>query len=151
MLTSTLNAKRVTRFYVLIYLLLSFSSANASLWCQGAEGHSRLESNPVGKCWTACQPVADELRHNEVTADIGVFWSAQGNDCLDSPVYSSVITPSNRTSPLNKISENDIDPIHLSLIPAPNSGNARFFNLISSSQLPHPQALTALRKVVLLH
>ncbi|MDA3904222.1 MAG: hypothetical protein PF441_12345 [Desulfuromusa sp.] len=150
MLTHTLHAKWITRFFVLIYLLLSFSTANASFWCQRVESHSHLEFNPVGQCWAVCHTIDDELQQSEKVAQTGLFLSVVEEDCLDSPVYSSVITPSNRTSPLSKMTATDIDQTHLPFIPAQKSGVARFANLSLASQLPPPQAVMALRTVILL-
>ncbi len=151
MLTRTLHTKGVTQFFVLIYLLLSFSTANASFWCQGMESSFRLESNPVGKCWTACPPVDDELQYSEETTRTGVFLSVAEDVCFDFPVCSSVLPPQNRNSPASKFSATDIDPINLLFIPSHSLGAARFANPTLTFPLLPPQALTALRTVVLLH
>lgn len=150
MLTRTLHTKWFTRFFLLIYLLLSFSTANASFWCQGAENTSRLEFNSFGQCFNNCQPVDDESQHGEKATTTGVFWSALVWDCFDSPVYSSIITPSNRTSPLSKIAAPDIASVNSSFIPAQIIVAARYANLTFATQLPTPHALTTLRTVVLL-
>jgi len=151
MLTNTLHTTWITRFFVLIYLLISVSPANASFWCQESGSFSHLESNPVGKCWAVSPLEENELLCCEKITKPGVFLSVQEDDCIDSPVYSSVLTPSNRTSPLSKITTTDITLITLSFNPSKDSGVARFANPTLASQLPHPQALTALRTVILRH
>ena len=151
MLTSTLHTTWITRFFVLIYLLISVSTANASFWCHDSDSTSHLESNPVGECWAVSPLEEDEFLCCEAITKTGVFLSVQGESCFDYPVYSSVLTPSNRTSPLSKIATTDIALINLSFIPSKDSGVARFANLILASQLPRPQSLTALRTVILLH
>ncbi|MDX2496164.1 MAG: hypothetical protein QNK27_14480, partial [Desulfuromusa sp.] len=129
MLTSTLHTTWVTRFFVLVYLLISVSTANASFWCQKSDGSSHLESNPVGECWTVSPLVEDELLCCGESSQPGVFLSVQGDDCFDSPVYSSVITPSNRNSPRSKIATTDIDLFNLPFVPTNSVGIARFANL----------------------
>lgn len=151
MLTSTRHTMWIARFFVLIYLLVSIGTANASFWCQEPESTSHLESNPVGECWTAPPFEVDELLCCEEITKPGVFLSVQEEDCFDYPVYSSVLTPSNRTSPLSKIATIDTVLITQPFISSKDSGIARFANLALASQLPHPQALVALRTVVLLH
>ena len=151
MLTSILQTTWITRFFVLIYLLISVSTTNASFWCQEPESTSHLESNPVGECWAVSPLEEDELLCCEEITEPGVFLSAQGESCFDYPVYSSVLTPSNRTSPLSKIATTDIALITLSFIPSTDSGVARFANLTLASQLPRPHSLTALRTVILRH
>ena len=151
MLTNTLHTTWITRFFVLIYLLISVSNANASFWCQESGSSSHLESNPAGECWTVSPLEDDERLCCEETTKPGVFLSVQEDDCFDSPVYSSVLTPSNRMSPLSKIATTDIALTTLPFIHSNDSGIAHFANLTLASQLPHHQALTALRTVVLLH
>jgi hypothetical protein len=150
MLANTLHKKWLTRFFVLIYLLLSFSIANASFWCHGQEDSLRLEFNPSGQCWTSSNSVDDDPQHSEKTATTDPFWSALGGGCFDSPAYSSVITPSNRTSPLPKISTAN-SAIPLSFNPACTSEAMRLASVTVRSQLPTPQVLQTLRTVVLLH
>lgn len=148
MSTSTLHTTWVTRFFVLIYLLISVSTANASFWCQDSGGSSHLETNPVGECWDA--PEKNEIQCCEVATGSGVFLSVPGDDCFDSPVHSSVVTSANRTSPLSKITATDLAPINLQHISAKSSGATRFSDLPLASDLPLPQILTALRTVILL-
>lgn len=151
MLTSTLHTTWLTRFFMLIYLLISVSTANASFWCQEAESTSHLELNPVGECWVISPLEKEELPCCEKTTQPGVFLSGQEEDCFDYPVHSSVLTPSNRTSPLSKIATIDIALKSLPFVPSKDSRSARLANLTLASQLPHPQALTALRTVILRH
>lgn len=151
MLTSTLHTRWVTRFFVLIYLLISVSTAHSSFWCHASECSSHLESNPIGECWVFPSLGEDELQCCEEITESGAFLSAQGEDCFDSPVYSSVITSANRTSPLSKITATDLDPLNPHHIPAKSSGTALIADLPITSKLPLTQILTALRSVILLH
>ncbi len=148
MLTSTLHTTWVTRFFVLIYLVISVSTANASFWCHASGSSSHLESNPIGECWASPPFGEDEFQCCEETTE---FLSVQGEDCFDSPVHSLVITPANRTSPLSKITATDLDPINPHHIPVKSSGTALIADLSIVSTLPHSQILTALRTVILLH
>lgn len=151
MLANTLHTTWGMRFFVLIYLLISVSTSHASFWCHDSESSSHLESNPIGECWAVTPLEEDELLCCEVMTIPGVFLSVQGGDCFDSPVYSSTLTPSNRTSPLSKIATTDIVLIIRPFISFKDSGGARFSPLNLVSQLPHPQALSDLRTVILRH
>ena len=145
MLTSTLHTKWVTRYFVLIYLLINVSTANAYFWCQDSGSSSHLESNPVGECWALPPLGADEFQCCEEITELGEFLSVQGEDCFDSPVHSSVVTSANRTSPLSKITATDLAPINPHHISVKSSGAARVADLSIASMLPLPQILTALR------
>ncbi len=151
MLTSSLHTKWIMRFFLMIYLLLSFSTANASFWCLDEESSSHLESSPIGKCWTNCPPDTDANLQAIVTTQAAVFSSEQGEDCLDSPVHSSALTSSQRTSTPNKVFTNDFDKDDLPHIPNLSVEGTRFANLSLPTHLPTPQTLKALRTVVLLH
>lgn len=151
MLISSLHAKWITRFVVLIYLFLSFSPANASFWCQDEGSSSHLESSPIGKCWTNCPPDTDITQQAPVTTQTAVFSSGQGDDCLDSPVYTSVLTSSSRETSLNRIFETNFDTINLPRIPNLSVEVSRFTNPSLPAHLLVSQTLKALRTVVLLH
>lgn len=151
MLTSSLHTRWITRFFVLIYLLLSFSTANASFWCLEEESSSHLESSPIGKCWTNCPPDSDATQKASVITQTAVYLSEQEEDCLDSPVYTSALTSSQRTSTPNRILATDFDTHDLLHIPNLSLEATRFAYLSLPSQLPAPQTLKALRTVVLLH
>ncbi len=151
MLTSTIHTRWIARLFVLIYLLISVSTANACFWCQGTENTSHLELNPVGSCWALPALEDDELSCCKEITKQGVSLSVPEEACFDYPVYSSVLIPSNRTSPLSKITALDITLTPLPSTPCKPSGIARFANLTHASQLPHHQALTAMRTVILLH
>ncbi len=145
------HRKWVTWTFVLIYLLLSTRTGNASFWCQGTENSSHLESNPVGECWTVCHPEEEDHPSSDDASRAEVAVSAIVDDCFDSPVYFSAITHSTQTDPKHKIDVSEIGSIGLTFIPANSSWDARFAALLRASQLPPPQALMALRAVVLLH
>ena len=151
MLTNSLHTKWIMRFFVLIYLLLSFSTANASFWCLDEESSSHLESSPIGKCWTNCPPDTDANQQAIVTTQAAVFSSEQGEDCLDSPVHTSALTSSQRTSTPSKVLATDFDTDDLTHIPNLNVEGTRFTNLSLPTHLPTPQTLKAQRTVVLLH
>jgi len=150
MLANTLHTKWVTQFLVLLYLLITVTTANGSFWCQESGNPSHLESNPAGECWDLSPSEEDKPVCCEEIITPGVFLSVQEEDCFDSPAYSSILTRSNRTSPLSKISITDTVSIAQPFNPSTDSGIARFANLTPASQLPPPQALTVLRTVILL-
>src|SRR6056297_2122149 len=131
---TTIYKKWLTRLFVLIYLLLGLSTANASFWCHEEENFSRLEFNSIGQCWTSCNRVDDNLPHSEETATTESLLSALGMDCLDTPVYSSTITRSNRSSALSKTAPVNRDVLHLSSHPAHNPDPARLTSLTSASR-----------------
>jgi hypothetical protein len=151
MLTSSLHTKWIMRFFVMIYLLLSFSTANASFWCLDEESSSHLESNPIGRCWTDCLPNTDTTQQTTLTTQTAVFSSGQEDECLDSPVYTSALTSSQRTSTPNKVFATDFDTDDLHHIPNLSVEVTRFANLSLPTHLPAPQTIKALRTVVLLH
>lgn len=152
MLTATLHKRWLTRFFVLSYLLLSLGTANASFWCHEEENSSRLEFNLTGRCWTSCNTLEEDFPYSgEAAAAAATLGSAVGVDCLDTPVHSSTITRSNRTSPLNKIAPANIAAHHPSYNPAHLAEPAYFTGINSAAQLPTPQGLTTLSTVVLLH
>ena len=151
MLKSSLHVKLITRFFVLIYLLLSFSTAHASFWCLDEESSPHLESSPIGKCWTNCPGNTDAGRQSIVTTQAAVFLSEQVDDCLDSPAYTSAVTSSHRTNTPNRIFATDFDTVTLSSISAPGLEVTRFANLSRPADLPIPQKIKVLRTVILLH
>lgn len=151
MLATTLHIKWVTRLFVLTYLLLSISTANASFWCHGAKNSSHLESNPIGKCWNLCYLENDSPQQRVESTQTEVFLSVPGDDCFDSPVCSPVLTSSNRPNTLSRVVAANFDSANLPFISDPTSGVTRFSNLGLPSQLPTPQTLRALRTVVLLY
>ena len=149
--TCSLHTKWITRLFVLIYLLLSLSTANASFWCHDEERSSHLESNPIGKCWTNCPPDTDATQLTSATTQSAVFSSEQGDDCLDSPVYTSALTSSHRTNAPTRILATDYDTINLPHIPNLSIEVTHFANLNLPAHLSVPQTIKALRTVVLLH
>lgn len=151
MLTNSLHTKWIMRFFVMIYLLFSFSTANASFWCLDEENSAHLESTPIGKCWTNCPPNSDTTRQTTVTTQIAISTSGQGGECLDSLVYPSALTSSHRTSTLNKVLATDFSTDDLPHIPNLNAAVTSFANLSISTYLPAPQTIKTLRTVVLLH
>ena len=150
MLTSSLHAKWITRFFLLVYLLLALSTANASFWCQDEKSSFHLESNPIGKCWTNDHLNTDATQQTVPTQST-VFSSEPGEDCIDSPVYSSALTSSHRTNSLNRVHATAFDTINIPHIPALSLKVTRYANLSRPARLPAPQTLKALRTVVLLH
>ncbi|HMB15587.1 MAG TPA: hypothetical protein VKN62_04655 [Pelovirga sp.] len=135
----------------MIYLLLSFSTANASFWCLDEESYSHLESSPIGKCWINCLSDTDANQQAIENTQSTLFSAEQEEDCLDSPVYSSALTSSDRTSTPNKILAINLDFFNSLRIPSLGIKNQRFTNLSLSTHLPAPQAIKTLRTVVLLH
>ncbi len=150
MLISTLHSRWFRRIFVLIYLLLSFSTVNASFWCQDEQNSLHLESSPIGKCWIDCDPKEPTLHQEVEPATAQLFWTISEGDCLDSPAFSSALTSSLRTNSPNKVAILDIDSI-FPLIGNPDLEVSGSVNQHLSYQLPTTQILAALSTVVLLH
>lgn len=149
MLTSVLQKKRIMRLMALIYLFLSFGTVNATFWCQADENFSHLELNPIGKCWVNCVSDSAEFQQG-LTIPQSTSFSLQGDDCLDSPVFTSVLPTSKPTDLLNKSLASSFATTHL---PHISELNLEIKGLVNHSllvYLPEPQTLTALRTVVLL-
>ncbi len=151
MISCTLHTLKLTRLMVLVCLLISVSSANASFWCQKADSSSHLESNLLGQCWPPSPYNEDELHCCDRSTESPVTLSVHGDGCFDSPVFTSVITPSNRMSPTSKMTPTDTDLFDLPFIPTSSAGDAVFSSQAPAQQLPSHQALTALRTVILRH
>ncbi|SEA48614.1 hypothetical protein SAMN05660420_02255 [Desulfuromusa kysingii] len=151
MLINILQATWIARSFMLIFLLISASTTHASFWCHEPGRTAHLMSNPVGECWAASSHAESELRCADKITETSVFFSTDEDDCIDSPVCSSVLTSSNRTSPLSKITTSDIALIATRFNNPTASGIVSFSHLPLASRLPHPQALTALRTVILRH
>ena len=147
----TLQTKWIARPFLLIYFLLSISTANASFLCQGAEASSHLEFNPVGQCLTACQPEAEQQKFNQALPKARAALCKPIAQCSDSPVNFSAISPIHQFKQRSKLAAIDIDPFNSSLPATTQSGFSRANGSTIVSQLPQPQALTALRTVILLH
>jgi hypothetical protein len=128
MLASTLHTKWVTRLFVLIYLLLSFSTANAFYWCKEEASSSHLETNPIGQCWTDCSSNATAFQQNLETTQTEAFSPVPGAGCLDSPVSASLLTSSNRMSPLNRLFATPFYSVNFLHNPALGLGEKRFVN-----------------------
>lgn len=151
MISCTLHTLKATRLLVLICLLISVSSANASFWCQKSDNSSHLESNLLGQCWTPSPLNEDELQCCDRSTEKPVTLSVHDDGCFDSPVFTSVITPSNRMSPPSKMTPTESVLFGLPFIPTTNAGVAAFARQAPAQQLPSHQALTALRTVILRH
>lgn len=147
MLINTLHTRWVTRLFVLIYLLLSFSTANAAFWCLDEQSSPHLETSPIGKCWTDCDPEDPALQSSKAE----LLWKSSENDCLDSPAYSSALTSMSRTISPNRIAALDTDSINPPDIFNQSLEASLFASLTLPAQLPTTQTLAALRTVVLLH
>ncbi len=151
MLATTLHTKWLTRLFVLTYLLLSISPANASFWCHGAQSASHLDTNPIGQCWTPCDQEDDAPQQRGEATQAEVFLSAAGDDCFDSPVCSPALTSSNRPNMPSRVVAAHFDATNLPFLSDLSSGVTRFSSLNLPAQLPTPQTLRFLRTVVLLH
>lgn len=149
MSTNSLHTKWVARFFVLIYLLLITSTGNAFFWCKDVKSNAHLESSLSGTCWMPCSSEQKEPQSDEQTSNESVVFSLDMSDCIDSPVCSSVLAPSNQKSPKNKATETDISTPNSSSLLAKclssNPGTPSF-----AHHLPPRQALTALRTVIIL-
>ena len=132
---------------MLIYLMMSFSTANASFWCLEEQSSPHLQSSPIGKCWTDCDPENPTLQ----PAKGELAWTTSEEDCLDSPVHSSALTSTLRINSLNRIAAVDIDSIYPPIIVNMELGDSRIINSNFHSRLPTSQSLEALRTVIFLH
>ncbi|MBW6510363.1 MAG: hypothetical protein K0A94_12575 [Desulfuromonadales bacterium] len=135
---------------VLIYLMLSFGSANAAFWCQADENSSHLEVNPVGKCWINCSPDSAVLQPGlAIPQSAGLFFSLD-DQCLDSPVFTAARPTSKPTNLLNKNVPSSFDTSYLPCTPKLNVGIRHLANHNRPGYLPEAQPLKVLRTVVLL-
>ena len=150
MLTRALQTKGIMQLMVLIYLLLSFGTANAAFWCHTDEDSSHLKVNPIGKCWVNCSPESELLQQGLKIPQSANFSFSQGDDCLDSPVFTSALPSSKPTDLLNKNLASSFDTIYLPYTPELNLGITHLANHIMPGYLPESQTLKVLRTVVLL-
>jgi hypothetical protein len=146
MLTSALQTKWILRLMALIYLLLSFGTANATFWCQADEKSPHLELNPIGQCSSD----TGDSRHGLKTLEAESVSSLPGEDCLDSPVFTSTLPTSKPTSLLNKAPVDSFCTISLPHILELSLELQGLVNHSLSACLPEIQPLKALRTVVLL-
>ncbi len=151
MLTNALQKKWIMQLMVLIYLLLSFGTANAAFWCHADENSSHLKVSPVGKCWVSCSPDSELLQQGSTITQPTGLSSSPGDDCLDSPVFTSALPTSKLSDLLDSNVASSFDTSYLSHIPELNLGAA----LLTSHnppgyRLPEYQRLQVLRTVVLL-
>lgn len=99
MLTSVLQKKWIMLLMVLIYLLLSFGTANATFWCHSDEDSSHLKVNPIGKCLVNCSADSELPQQGSKIPQSASLSFSLGDDCLDSPVLTSTL-PSPKLSDL---------------------------------------------------
>lgn len=151
MLINSLHKRWVMRFFVLIYLLLSFSTASASFWCHGEQRSSYLESGPVGRCWTACGSEGVRLKDHTELNKAELSRMMPGDDCLDLQVYSSALTSSTRSNVPHRIVVLDIDPADYPFVTLPGFEASPVIKQSIPSRLPPTQTSAALRTIVLLH
>ncbi len=151
MLTSALQTKWIIQLMVLIYMLLSLGTANAVFWCHTDENSSHLKVNPIGKCWVNCSPDSELLHHASKIPQSASLSFSLGDDCLDSPVFTSALPSSKSTDLLNKNLASSFDTIYYHRTPELNSGIKHLANHLLSGYSPDSQTLKALRTVVLLH
>jgi hypothetical protein len=130
----------------LIYLLLSFGTANATFWCQADEKTPHLELNPIGQCSSD----AGDYRHGLKTLEAEAVSSLPGEDCLDSPVFTSTLPTSKPASLLNKTPADSFCPTNLPHILELSLEMRGLAKHSLSARLPEPHPLKALRTVVLL-
>ncbi|MFO7766588.1 MAG: hypothetical protein R6V33_09170 [Pelovirga sp.] len=150
MLTSALQKKWIMQFMVLIYLLLSFGTANAVFWCHADENSSHLKLNPIGKCWVKCSSDSELLQQGSEIPQSASLSFSPGDDCLDSPVFTSALPASKLSEPVNKNLSTSFDTTYLSHTPELNLGLAQLAKLNLPGYLPEYETLQVLRTVVLL-
>lgn len=150
MLTRALQTKWILRLMVMVYLLLSFGTANATFWCHSDENSSHLELNPAGKCWDICSPDTGEFQQGLKTLKTEGISSLPENDCLDTPVLTSTLPTSKPTSLLNTSPTSSFGTTNISHILALNLEFKGLVKHSLSAHLPEPHTLKVLRTVVLL-
>jgi len=150
MLTSALQKKWIMQLMVLIYLLLSFSAANATFWCQTDENPPQLEVNPIGQCQVKCSSDSELLQQRSKISQSASPFFLQVEDCLDSPALTSTLPSSKSTDLLKKNPASPFDTTYLPHIPELNLGMTHLASRILPGNLLELQRLKVLRTVVLL-
>jgi hypothetical protein len=150
MLTSALQKKWIMQLMLLIYLLLSFGTANAAFWCHADENSSHLKVNPIGKCWVNCSADSELLQQDSKIPQSSSLSFPLDDDCLDSPVFTSALPASKLSDLLNKNFVTSFDTTYLSHTPELNFGVTHLANHNLPGYLPEYQTLKVLRTVVLL-
>lgn len=150
MLTSTLQKKWIMQLMVLIYLLLSFGTANAAFWCHSDEDSSHLKVNPIGKCLVNCSADSELPQQDSKIPQSASLSFSLDDDCLDSPVFTSALPTSKLSDLLNKNLVTSFDTTYLSHTPELNLRVTHLANHNLAGCLPECQTLQLLRTVVLL-
>jgi len=135
---------------VMVYVLLSFGTANATFWCHSDENSSHLELNPAGKCWDICSPDSGEFQQGLKTLKSEGISSLPKNDCLDTPVFTSTLPASKPISLLNINPASSFVTTNVSQTLALDLEFKGLVNHSLSAYLPEPHTLKVLRTVVLL-
>jgi hypothetical protein len=151
MVASHTHKKWFAKVLLLIYLILSTSTVNASFWCQGPEMSSHLETNPAGRCLTSCFTETDENPFLEPIQKQTVTISNEMENCSDSPALFSAIASSNQSVQRIKIAATVIAITYDLYNPTKNLATTKAKERLTSPLLPQRQALSALRSFVLLH
>lgn len=147
MLTGIIQANSIAGFLGIVYLLLVNCSGHTYFWCKADESKSHLESNLSGSCWMPCETEPEGLRPGEQAFNACVVAAGSG-ECIDSPLFSSGITPSNQKSPKSRAAAVAVYSADISasvLIKHSNFAKPPF-----ARQLPPRQAMASLRAVSLL-
>ncbi|HMB16065.1 MAG TPA: hypothetical protein VKN62_07090 [Pelovirga sp.] len=150
MLTIALQTKWILRLMVMVYLLLSVGTANATFWCHSDESSSHLELNPVGKCWDTCSPDSGKFQQGLKTLKAEGVSSLPEDDCLDTPVFTSTLPTSKPTSLLDTNPSSSFDTTNLSHILELSLEIKGLVNYSLPAYLPEPHRLKVLRTAVLL-
>lgn len=148
-----LHKKLMARLLVLVYLLTGVGLGNGLLWCQESEAFAHVEYNLAGKCQEGqdgCLP-ADERRADPGQSGLApLAWSSSA-DCLDTPASRSLSharTPAGKDLPDPPLAD---DWSAALFPPVGNLPATGLSGLNLATQPPPPQALAALRTVVLLN
>ncbi|MBD1401605.1 hypothetical protein [Pelovirga terrestris] len=150
MLTSALQKKWILQWMVLIYLFLSFGTANAAFWCHTDEDSSHLKVNPIGKCLVNCSADSELPQQGSKIPQSANLSFSLGDDCLDSLVFTSALPTSKLSTLLIKNSAASLDTTYLSHAPGLNLGGTHLARRTPPGHLPEHQTLQVLRTVVLL-
>lgn len=151
MVSSHRHEKWFAKVLLLIYFILSTSTANASFWCQGPERASHLETNPVGRCLTSCVTKTDENPCLEPIQTQHVSISKRMKSCSDSPALFSAIASSSQSLQRIKAATTDTATDYDLRNPTLKLERPKARQSLTSPLLPQRQALSALRSFVLLH
>jgi hypothetical protein len=142
------NKKSISALLVLAYLLIGSGIGNAMLWCQESEAFSHLEYNLAGKCQHVCPPMeGSHVAGGQTDTSAALLFVS--DDCQDTQVSLSHAPASGGQNLLAAPVSPGSCSFHIPLVSYLAVAGLTRLNLVA--QPPPPQALIALRTVVLLN